>query len=248
MSFSRRIAKTVRVELTQRRPNRGKIVNENANTLASERTKVRRRAERGRYDRATVNAILDEALICHVGFVSDSQPFVIPTIHARDGARLLLHGAAASRMLGAAAQGIPLCVTVTLLDGLVLARSAFHHSMNYRSVVILGRATEINWPEEKMEAMRLLVEHVAAGRWKDSRLPTDEELSATRILSIPITEASAKVRTGPPIDDEADHALNIWAGEIPVAETFGAPVPDPLLRTGIAMPDYVRDYRRPSNR
>jgi len=223
-------------------------MDEEKEPLLSERTRVRRRAQRGHYDRTMINAILDEALICHVGFVAESQPYVIPTIHARDGSRLLIHGAAASRMLGLAAQGIPLCVTVTLLDGLVLARSAFHHSMNYRSVVILGTAHETTPREEKMEAMRLLVEHVAAGRWQESRLPTDEELNATRILAIPITEASAKLRTGPPIDDEADHALKVWAGEIPVAQTFGAPIPDPQLKAGIDLPEYLRNYRRPTNR
>src|SRR5208283_463394 len=158
------------------------------------------------YDRAVIDAVLDEALICHVGFVVAGQPYVIPTIHARVGERLLVHGAAASRMLTAASGGFPLCVTVTLVDGLVLARSAFHHSMNYRSAVILGAATEVVERDAKLEAMRALVEHVVPGRWNDTRQPSDVELRATRILALSIDEASAKVRVGPPVDDEEDYA------------------------------------------
>jgi nitroimidazol reductase NimA-like FMN-containing flavoprotein (pyridoxamine 5'-phosphate oxidase superfamily) len=210
----------------------------------SERTTVRRRASRGVYDRAVINAILDEALICHVGFAIDSQPYVLPTIHARDGERLLLHGAAANRMLNAGAEGVPLCVTVTLLDGIVLARSVFHHSMNYRSVVILGTAIEIVEQEMKMGAMRVLVEHVARGRWSDARQPSDEELRVTRILSIPIDEASAKVRIGPPIDDKDDYRLNYWAGVIPLGLAAGPPIPDPRLPENLSAPGYALDYRR----
>ncbi len=213
---------------------------------ASERTTVRRRAQRGVYDRDTINAILDEALICHVGFVLDSQPYVIPTIHARVGDRLFLHGAATNRMLTAARGGIPLCVTVTLLDGLVLARSAFHHSMNYRSAVVLGTATEIVEHDAKREAMRAFVEHVVPGRWNDTRLPSDAELQATQILMLPIAEASAKVRVGPPIDDENDYALKLWAGEIPLGLTIHSPIADPRLAEGIEMPAYVAQYRRPT--
>ena len=213
---------------------------------ASERTTVRRRANRGVYDRAAIDAILDEALICHVGFVADGRPYVIPTIHARVGDRLLLHGAAASRMLTAASGGVPLCVTVTLLDGLVLARSAFHHSMNYRSVVVLGAATEIVERDAKLDAMRALAEHVVPGRWDDTRKPSDEELRATRILALPIAEASAKVRVGPPIDDEEDYALKTWAGVIPLGLEIHAPAADPRLAKGIAVPAYAAHYQRRS--
>jgi nitroimidazol reductase NimA-like FMN-containing flavoprotein (pyridoxamine 5'-phosphate oxidase superfamily) len=213
---------------------------------ASERTTVRRRAQRGVYDRDTINAILDEALICHVGVVVDSQPYVLPTIHARAGDRLFLHGAATNRMLTAARGGIPLCVTVTLLDGLVLARSAFHHSMNYRSVVVLGAATEIVEHDAKREAMRALVEHVVPGRWNDTRPPSDAELQATQILMLPIAEASAKVRVGPPIDDEEDYPLKWWAGEIPLGLAVHAPIADPRLTAGIEVPAYVARYRRPA--
>ena len=213
---------------------------------ASERTTVRRRARRGVYDRTTIAAILDEALICHVGFVVAGQPYVIPTIHARVGDQLMLHGAAANRMLTAASGGIPLCVTATLIDGLVLARSAFHHSMNYRSVVILGNATEIVARDAKLEAMHALVEHVAPGRWDDTRQPSDDELRITRILALPIAEASAKVHVGPPVDEEEDYALKIWAGEIPLSLAVHAPVADPRLIEGIAVPDYVARYRRPA--
>lgn len=208
------------------------------------RTEVRRIASRGAYDRDTINAILDEALICHVGFVDDGQPFVMPTIHARMDDRLILHGAKASRMLRRLCEGAPACVTVTLLDGLVLARSAFHHSMNYRSVVVLGVAKEITEPKEKDDALEALVEHVVRGRWNDARRPTEAELAGTTVLALPITEASAKIRTGPPSDDEDDYALPVWAGVIPLALTSGEPEPDPLLRDGIAAPQYVAQYRR----
>jgi nitroimidazol reductase NimA-like FMN-containing flavoprotein (pyridoxamine 5'-phosphate oxidase superfamily) len=199
---------------------------------------------RGVYDGAVIEAILDEALICHVGFVVEGQPYVIPTIHARVDDRLVLHGAAASRMLTAASGGIPLCVTATLLDGLVLARSAFHHSMNYRSVVVLGTATEIVERGAKLDAMRALVEHVVKGRWEDSRKPSDKELRATRILSIPIEEASAKVRVGLPVDDEEDYLLNVWAGVIPLGLEVHPPIADPRLAEGIDAPAYASRYRR----
>lgn len=211
---------------------------------ASERTTVERRPQRGVYNRAALEAILDEALICHVGFVIAGQPYVLPTIHARCGDQLLLHGAAANRMLTAASDGIPLCVTVTLLDGLVLARSAFHHSMNYRSAVILGIAQEIADHGAKLAAMQALVEHVTPGRWADTRHPSAEELRVTRILALPIDEASAKVRVGPPIDDEDDYALSLWAGVIPLGLVAGPPVADPRLRPGITVPDYAAHYRR----
>jgi nitroimidazol reductase NimA-like FMN-containing flavoprotein (pyridoxamine 5'-phosphate oxidase superfamily) len=209
----------------------------------SARTEVRR-SERASYDRSTIYSILDEALICHVGFVADEQPFVIPTIHARIDDRLYIHGAPAARMLKTLRGGVPVCVTVTLLDGLVLARSAFHHSMNYRSAVVLGRAREVVDAEEKVSSFRALVEHVVRGRWADCRRPTNKEFAKTQVLGLPIDEASAKVRSGPPIDDDEDHALEHWAGEIPLRLTSFAAIDDPLLATGIARPSYVDGYRR----
>lgn len=208
----------------------------------TERTKVRRHPERGAYDRAAIDAILDEALICHLGFVVDGQPYVIPTIHARAGDRVYVHGAAASRMLGALSDGIPACLTVTLLDGLVLARCVFSHSMNYRSVVLLGAATEITADDEKRAALEAIVEHVMPGRWRDARHPTDTELRSTRVLEMPIIEASAKIRTGPPKDVEDDLALPVWAGVVPLDLRVGAPVPDPRLRAGTPVPGYVAGY------
>lgn len=210
------------------------------------RTQLRRLPQRGTYERAQVNAILDEALWCHMGFALDGQPFVIPTIHTRVEERLYVHGSAASRMLRTAGSGLPVCVTVSLLDGLVLARSAFHHSMNYRSVVILGTAREVVDADEKEAALRAIVEHVAAGRSNDVRGPTELELKATTVLRLPIEEASAKVRNGPPLDDEEDHALPCWAGVLPLRLTPGLPVPDPRLPAGVPVPDYVLAYRRPA--
>lgn len=207
-------------------------------------TRVRRIAERGIYERAALYEILDEALVCHVGLVENGQPFVLPTIHARWGDRLLLHGSMGSRLLRYAQAGNPLCITVTLLDGLVLARSAFHHSMNYRSVVLLGRAEEIAEREEKVEALRVLSEHVARGRWDEVRGPNEEELKQTRVLAVPIEEASAKVRVGPPGDEQEDYALDVWAGVLPLALQPGLPESDPLLRAGIEVPGYVETYRR----
>jgi len=210
----------------------------------SDRTRVKRIPERGKYDRDTIDTILDEGLVCHVGFAVEGQPFVIPTGYARDGDRLIIHGSSASRMLRALAQGIDVCITVTLLDDLVLARSAFHHSMNYRSVVILGKATLVDDWDEKMEAMRLLTEHIIPGRWNDCRGPNDIEMKATTIMEIPLDEASAKVRTGPPSDDDEDYALPHWAGVVPLPITPGTPEPDAKLTSGIELPDYVRLYRR----
>jgi len=180
-----------------------------------EQLRVRRKPERGAYDRATIDAILDEALFCHLGFVVDGRPFVIPTLHARVGDRLFVHGSAASRMLRHAATGAPICVTATLLDGLVLAKSVFNHSLNYRSVVVLGAATPVD-ESEKPEALRALVEHVAPGRWSEAREPTAKELKATSILSLPLTEASAKIRAGGPIDEPEDEDLPVWSGVVPV--------------------------------
>jgi uncharacterized protein len=213
-------------------------------TAPSDRTTVRRLPDRGKYDAETIHKILDEAFVCHVGFVLDGQPFVIPTNYARVGDHLYLHGSAASRMLRTLAGGIPVCVTVTLIDGLVLARSAFHHSVNYRSVVALGRATLVEDPAEKMRALQLFTNHVVPGRWNDIRHPTDQELKATSVLVLPLDEASAKIRTGPPKDDEPDYALPIWAGVLPLNVVPGAPIPDPRLIAGLEPPANVRNYRR----
>lgn len=192
----------------------------------SERTRVRRIPRRAAYDRATIEAILDEGLVCHLAFTAGGQPYAIPTAYARIGDQVYVHGSTASRMLRTAA-GAPVCLTVTLLDGIVLARSAFHHSMNYRSVVVLGAAEEVEDEDERLAAMRALVERVAPGRWAEIRPPNPQELKATTILRLAIAESSAKVRTGPPIDDEEDLALPCWAGVIPLALTPGPPVADP---------------------
>ena len=191
------------------------------------RTQVRRLPKRARYDRETICAILDEGFVCHVGFLEGGEPVVIPTNYAREGDRLLLHGASASRMLRTLAQGVPACLAVTLLDGLVLARSAFHHSVNYRSVVIFGRGTTIEDEAGKLAALRAFMQRLLPGRWDEVRPPNSQELKATLVLSFPIDEASAKVRTGPPLDDEADYALPVWAGVIPLKLTRGEPVTDP---------------------
>jgi uncharacterized protein len=212
----------------------------------SERTTVRRMPHRGVYDRELINAILDEGLVCHLGFTADSQPYVLPTIYARDAERVLIHGSAASRMLRSLRSGSAVCATVTLLDGLVLARSAYHHSMNYRSVVILGTATEICERATKLAAMRLIVNHVVPGRWEEVRPPSEAEIRATMVLALPLNEVSAKVRTGPPIDDEEDYALATWAGVLPLSLDAHAPVADPRLSAGIHTPSYVRFYRRGS--
>jgi nitroimidazol reductase NimA-like FMN-containing flavoprotein (pyridoxamine 5'-phosphate oxidase superfamily) len=209
------------------------------------RTRVRRIPKRGAYDRPTIHAILDQGLVCHVGFVHGGQPFVIPTLYARDGERLLLHGSAASRMLNALAQGVDACVTVTLADGIVVARSVFHSSMNYRSVVILGKLRPIEEPRAKMQALYALVEHLIPGRWNDARGPNDNEMKATSILEMTIEEASAKVRTGGPIDEDGDYALPYWAGVLPFARGVGKPIRDPKLKRGIKAPGYVVRYKRP---
>ncbi|MDX6415350.1 MAG: uncharacterized protein QOH23_2760 [Gaiellaceae bacterium] len=184
--------------------------------MPTTRTTVKRHPERGDYDRDVIDAILDEALMCHLGFVVDGQPFVIPTIHARDGDILYIHGSPGSRMLRTAKAGVDICVTATLLDGLVLARSVYNHSMNYRSVVVLGRAHEVTDPDEKLRAMQCVVEHVVKGRWNDARQPSEGETKGTTILALPLDEASAKIRSGPPVDDEDDLALPVWAGVIPL--------------------------------
>jgi uncharacterized protein len=193
------------------------------------RTTVRRLPKRGVYDQAEVYSILDQGFFCHVGFVVDGQPYVIPTGYARHRDTLYIHGSAASRMLRTAGEGVDLCVTVTLVDGFVLARSVFHHSMNYRSVVVLGKARLVDDDEEKRIALRAFTNHIVAGRWEEARQPTEQELRATYVLALPIEEASAKVRTGPPIDDEEDYAVPIWAGVVPVALRPGKPLPDARL-------------------
>ena len=192
----------------------------------TDKTKVRRLPSRGAYDTETIYAILDEALICHVGFAMDGQPFVIPTIHWRDGDTLYFHGSAASRMLRTLRGGVDACVTVTLLDGLVMARSAFHHSMNYRSVVVFGKAREVADRDEKLRALERLVEHIAPGRSAEVRGPSESELRQTLVLALPLHEASAKVRTGPPVDDADDYKLPVWAGVVPMALVKGEPVED----------------------
>jgi hypothetical protein len=206
------------------------------------RTRVVREPERGVYDRETVNQILDEGLMCHVGFVADGQPYVIPTLYGRDGNVLYLHGSVASRMLRNLQQGVPVCVTVTLVDGFVLARSVFNHSMNYRSVVILGKATLVDDPKEKLAALRSVSEHVLPQRWDDARQPVEKELKVTSVLRIPIEEFSAKVRVGPPHDDEADYSFPTWAGVVPLETTTGAPIPDERCRR--EFPKYLKNYSR----
>ena len=213
--------------------------------MPTARTRVVREPKRGAYDRDTVYRILDEGFLCHVGFVVDDQPFVIPTSYGRKDASLYIHGSAASRMLRQMQNnGAPVCVTVTLLDGLVLARSVFNHSMNYRSVVILGNATLVDDPEEKLAALRILAEHILPGRWDDARQPNDRELKATSVLRVPIEEFSAKVRTGPPIDDEEDYAFPTWAGVLPLEMKAGKPIDDARMLSGIETPEYVRNYCR----
>lgn len=208
------------------------------------RTTLKRLPARGFYDRDLVHGILDEGFICHVGFVVDDQPIVIPTGYGRIGDKLYIHGSQASRMLRTLKTGIAVCVTVTLVDGLVLARSAFHHSINYRSVVIFGNATLVEDLEEKSAALLAFSEHVIRGRWQDVREPTEQELKATTVLVLPLKEVSAKVRTGPPIDDEEDYQLPVWAGVIPLRIVAAQPIADPRLPNEIATPDYALKYER----
>jgi nitroimidazol reductase NimA-like FMN-containing flavoprotein (pyridoxamine 5'-phosphate oxidase superfamily) len=209
------------------------------------RTKVKRHPERGAYDRETIDAILDEALICHVGFVVDGQPFVIPTIHARVDDTLYIHGSPASRMLNTLADGVDVCVTATLVDGIVFARSWFHHSLNYRSAIVFGRAREVADAKEKEAALAAVVEHIAAGRSDDSRWPSEKETRTTEVLALEIGEASAKVRTGPPIDAREDLELPVWAGVVPLSLVPGEPIPDEHVPPGLEQPRYVARYRRP---
>jgi nitroimidazol reductase NimA-like FMN-containing flavoprotein (pyridoxamine 5'-phosphate oxidase superfamily) len=210
----------------------------------SARTRLVREADRAVYDRTAAYKILDEGFICHVGFVADGQPFVIPTGYGRVDDNLYIHGSAASRMLRRVDEGIAVCITVTLLDGLVLARSIFNHSMNYRSVVILGTARALRDPKEKLEALRLLSEHILPGRWVESRQPNEKELKATSVLRLPIEEFSAKVRQGPAVDDEEDYAFPTWAGVIPLTMVAGEPIDDARMMPGVKVPEYARGYTR----
>jgi nitroimidazol reductase NimA-like FMN-containing flavoprotein (pyridoxamine 5'-phosphate oxidase superfamily) len=209
-------------------------------------TTLRRLPDRGSFDRAAINAILDEGFICHVGFVAEDRPVVIPTSYVRVGERIFIHGSAISRMQRSLSSGIPACITVTLVDALVLARSAFHHSINYRSVVMFGTMTAVESEQEKMAALHAFTEHIVPGRWRDVREPAPSELKATSVLSMDLNEISAKIRTGPPKDDEADYALNVWAGELPLNTVPGTPVADE--RNMAAVPDYVLTYNRKRNK
>jgi nitroimidazol reductase NimA-like FMN-containing flavoprotein (pyridoxamine 5'-phosphate oxidase superfamily) len=211
----------------------------------TDRATVKRLPKRAVYDRESIHRILDEGMVCHMGFVVDGQPFVIPTLYVRLDDHLYVHGSPASRMLSVLAEGTPVCVTVTLIDGLVLARSAFHHSMNYRSVVLFGTPAAVEDPARKAEVLLALSEHVIPGRWQEVREPTEQELRRTLVVSIAIDEASAKVRTGPPLDDEEDYALPMWAGVLPLRLTPGEPIPDPRLPRGVAPPPHVTGYDGP---
>ncbi len=211
----------------------------------SKRTRVYRKPGRGSYDRDLVHSILDEALVCHVGFVHDGHPYVVPTIHTRDGEVLYLHGARGNRTLRALADGTPCCLTTTLVDELVLARAALHHSLNYRSVMVLGTASEVTDPDEKQRALRLVVEHIAPGRAEEIRGPSETDLKSTKVLSLPIEEASAKVRTGPPVDEDDDVELPYWAGQLPLTRGTGEPIPAPDLNGAPPVPDHVSRWTRP---
>lgn len=210
----------------------------------TERTRVVRESHRGAYDRETIYKILDEGFVCHVGFAAEGQPYVIPTLFARVGDAIYFHGSAASRMLLSVSEGIPVCVTVTLTDGFVLARSVFNHSMNYRSAVALGKAILVDAPEEKLAALHAFTEKILPGRWNEARQPNEKELKATSILRLPLTEVSAKIRVGPPEDDAADYALTVWAGVIPLHLTPGAPIRDEKCDTSIPTPAYAAHYKR----
>ncbi len=212
------------------------------NFTPTQRSTLKRVSKRGHYERATVYQILDEGLVCHVSFVANKQPYAIPTAYGRVKDKLYIHGSPASRMLRTLQEGIEVCVTVTLLDGLVLARSAFHHSMNYRSVVVFGTATTVQDSREKLEALHAFSEHIVPGRWAEVRPPSQTEIAGTLVLCLPLVEVSAKVRTGSPLDDEADYELPVWAGEIPLHFIAAAPINDPRLQPGIEPPTYALNY------
>lgn len=211
--------------------------------LKTSRTTLQRLPKRGAHDFETIAAILDEGIVCHVGFAVDGQPFVVPTSYGRDGETLYIHGSSASRMLRTLSQGVPVCVTVTLLDGLVFARSVFHNSANYRSVVVLGVAQEAKG-DEKLHGLRTITEHLMPGRWDDARAPTEQEMKASTVLTLSIDEASAKIRTGPPLDEEEDVGLPYWAGVLPFVLVPQVPVPDAHVSAGTAVPEYVEQYSR----
>jgi uncharacterized protein len=210
----------------------------------NERTRVVREPQRGIYDRETIYKILDAGFVCHVGFTMETQPYVIPTMFARVQDAIYFHGSAASRMLRGVSNGIPVCVTITLVDGLVLARSVFNHSMNYRSVVALGKAFLVDAPDEKRNALHAFTEKILLGRWREARQPNEKELKATSILRLPLTEVSAKVRVGPPEDDAEDYALQLWAGVIPLQLVAGTPIRDARCDAAIPVPEYVAEYKR----
>jgi nitroimidazol reductase NimA-like FMN-containing flavoprotein (pyridoxamine 5'-phosphate oxidase superfamily) len=208
---------------------------------------VRRLANRGYYDKATIYPIVDEALICHVGFVDDGQPFVIPMIHARRDDTLYLHGATTNRLLNHVADGNPLCISITILDGIVFARSAFHHSMNYRSVALFGKGAIVEKASEKLGALEVISDHVARGRWQEARLPNQREMETTTVVAVQIESASAKIRTGPPNDAPEDYDLPVWAGVLPFHQEHHTPLKDPRLPDGIPVPGYIADYKRPGD-
>lgn len=210
----------------------------------TKRTELRRLPKRGSHETETIYSILDAGFLAHVGFQVNGQPFVIPTLYGREEDKLYLHGSAASRMLGELETGVAACVNVTLVDGLVLARSAFHHSMNYRSVVAFGTALKIKQADRKAHALRILSEHLIAGRWNDVRTPSEQELKATAVLEFSIEEASAKIRQGPPLDDEDDYSLPVWAGILPLGLEAQTPIPDPRLAIGTEVPQYIRQFRK----
>lgn len=213
-------------------------------TNLTKRTELRRLPKRGSHDTETIYSVLDAGFLAHVGFQVNGQPFVIPTLYGREENKLYLHGSAASRMLGELETGLPACVNVTLVDGLVLARSAFHHSMNYRSVVAFGTAHKIKEADGKAHALRIISEHLIAGRWNEVRSPSEQELKATAVLEFSIEEASAKIRQGPPLDDEDDYSLPVWAGILPLELEAQTPIPDPRLAIGTEVPQYVRQFRK----
>lgn len=210
----------------------------------TDRNKVKVQPKRGCYDRPTIYQILDEALVVHVGFIASQQPFVIPMGFGRDGDRLYLHGATASRMLNHLEQGIEMCVTATLLDGIVVARSLFHHSMNYRSVVLFGRATLVETDDEKIHALKVLSNHIVPGQWEQARRPSPQEVNGTTVLTFPIEEGSAKIRKGDPVDAPNDYALPVWAGQLPLKLTAGTPIPDAKLSPDITLPENLMNYQR----
>jgi uncharacterized protein len=220
-----------------------KLMSDSKELQVTQRSKLKRLPKRGNQERELIHSILDEALIAHVGFVTDNQPFVIPMAYGRDGDRLYLHGSPVSRLLKTLEQGVDICFTVTILDGLVIARSLFHHSMNYRSVVLFGKAQPVVSESEKMSALQALTEQMIPGRWHEARIPSVKELKATSVLAFEIEEGSAKFRTGMPLDDPEDYSLPYWAGELPLQLTADAPIADPNLSSKIALPKNLVNYR-----